>query len=332
MMPYTFQPNNLTARTLRLGYKAELKDSYIALFAQLVKTQMPQFPESLSSYFAGLPVESYNGFFSFIYHKSIELLEESRFDETSRFLQLLTEPKMLNAIGLVHAGSINKEIRELIYEECSNSTYSISIGTLDPEIEAAVYRRLAFGRAVLTHAHPELAQEIDELVQSVTFFVSGRDNKHKAFSVTSNRTQGLILINGDVDPSWIFLLDKWVHEAAHTYLFAINLSEELVLNDEHEGFSSPLRQDKRTMLGVYHATFVIQRLILAFSAIVEKSDMGDDDHQKISKLLANYYSRLEDGISTVRQYGDLTALGRHLIEEGYQYTQEINRPPRSITM
>ncbi|HWW05490.1 aKG-HExxH-type peptide beta-hydroxylase [Collimonas sp.] len=330
-MTYTFLPNNLTARTLRLGYKTELKDSYIEMLTQLVETKMPQFPETLISYFSSLSVESYNSFFSFIYHKSIELLEESRFDETSRFLQFLMEPKILSATGLVQAETISREIRELIYEECSNSKYSISIGTLDREIEAAAYQRLAFGRTVLTHAQPELAQEIDELVQSVTFFVSRRDNKHKAFSVTSNRIQGLILINGDIDPSWIFLLDKWIHEAAHTYLFAINLSEELVLNDEHEGFSSPLRQDKRTMLGVYHATFVIQRLILAFSAIMEKSSMEENDRQKIGKLLTNYYSRLEDGISTVRQHGELSVLGKRLIEEGYRYAQEISRSPRNIT-
>jgi hypothetical protein len=65
---------------------------------------------------------------------------------------------------------------------------------------------------------------IQELVHQIFFVGSDCPEKTCALSLTSAVTQGMVFINGEYYPSWVFLLDKYIHEAAHAYLFLIKKS------------------------------------------------------------------------------------------------------------
>ena len=326
-MDYSFLPNSLLARKLSTNYKSQLKDSYIDLLTQLATAGLDDFAKILIPKYQTLPPDNYNGLFSFYYHKSIELAEQSKFTEIYTILSMLLEPRHANTSGFVRNEDIADVIREPIFTRFYESIdeYEISMLPLDKEKEYEVFLELKRGIALLDIANPDLSSEIKELVNLYMFFDSGERciNKYKARSATSSATQGLILINGESSPDWIYLIDKWVHEAAHTYLFAINLKEEMILNDIDKIYASPLRKDKRHMFGVYHATFVIERLILAFSAIITRCALPPEEYQKIVKLLEYYHIGLEDGYNIIKQYGQLSNIAHNLINEGYNYCQAL---------
>jgi len=209
------------------------------------------------------------------------------------------------------------------------TTYkAIQLSRMEPSAEPAVFELIATGEEKLSLVYPELVDEIDALVHTIILFKSEGDTNERALSLTGNRLQSMILINGKFDPSWIFLLDKLVHEAAHAYLFAINLQEELVLNTEGAIYASPLRKDLRDMNAIYHATFVIQRLILAFSRIAAQGDLSDEDRVAVEALLRYYHTRLDGGYDLVMQQGRLSPLAVRLLSEGQETAKSLRQASR----
>ncbi|ASA57966.1 aKG-HExxH-type peptide beta-hydroxylase [Vibrio gazogenes] len=124
------------------------------------------------------------------------------------------------------------------------------------------------------------------------------------------------MIEENHDNSWIFLLDKYIREGAHSLLFALNLTEELFYNSDEERYSSPLRKDPRPLPGIYHATFVIQRLIYAFKDILKSPHISMSDVETIKKLLSFYLERVNDGYNTVMKYGKLSPIAKDIIQQG----------------
>lgn len=105
---------------------------------------------------------------------------------------------------------------------------------------------------------PSLFLEMKSYVSRIKFFSSDALN-----SVTSPRYFGAIYMRlpfTEEDPE-TFFLDTLVHETSHLHLFAIIDRNILILNDEQDLYSSPLKKDKRPMVGVFHAVFVLARMV-----------------------------------------------------------------------
>lgn len=100
-----------------------------------------------------------------------------------------------------------------------------------------------------------------------------------------------------------------VHETSHLHLHALMAQDPLVLNRD-ERFESPLRRDRRPMLGIYHASFVLARLALMFG----KWHDADPARTGVAQQLNDARTRLARGVATIRQYGQLTARGVELLD------------------
>jgi hypothetical protein len=319
-MQFGFFPNLDTATFLRVAFKRQLKSSYGDLLLQLQKHDDILFPEELTLYFLNLEEGKFNGFHSHVYHRSISLLEASDFRQVATLLKLVAENDYGEKVGFVSQNDLDISLRDSVFHSILSGAdnHRIRALPLTTVEERNASSQLSRGIQKLTETYPEFSSELSRLVDSISFFSSGGDTNERALSVTAHTVQSLILINGKYDPSWIFLLDKYVHEGAHTYLFAINLQEELVLNTEEKLYSSPLRKTARSMSGVYHATFVIQRLILALSSVFAKAVLSDNERIRIKDLLDLYHSRLPEGQLVIKQHAKLSTLAKNLIDEGYE--------------
>lgn len=106
------------------------------------------------------------------------------------------------------------------------------------------------------------------------------------------------------------IIDLIVHECAHQYIYHLTVFDSLC---EGVGlFKSPLRKDPRPIEGIYHATFVLSRLISFYVQAKEKSTLIPEG--VIDNLLKNYYMKFDDGYQIIIKHGILTELGRKLIE------------------
>lgn len=324
-MKYGFLPSSTTSLNLSTRFKQQLRESYVEMLEQLHDYDSTRFSSELASSYSIIEVDKFNGFHCFAYHRVIALAEAGDFDAVEHALRSGIDRKYDDLPKFVRADAVDDSLVSTILDQIILGTThkGIRLLPLQASNEIDVASELSKGIEFLKMAYPELAIEISNLVRSVLFFDSAGETDERALSFTGDKLTSLILINGTIEPSWIFLLDKYIHEAAHTYLYAINLHEALVLNTEGSEYSSPLRKDARDMHGIFHATFVIQRLIVAFTRILQLSSISRFERLQISSLLAYYHERVLDGYQTVVRHGQLSEIASIIINEGDAQVAEL---------
>ena len=113
------------------------------------------------------------------------------------------------------------------------------------------------------------------------------------------------------------MIDMIVHESAHQYLHALSYLDEIVTNAPDERYEAPLRQDKRPLIGIYHAVFVLARITYVFKQILNNPLSLLDDKVIIDKI--NHYTlRYNLGLKTVLEHGRLTPIGADIINSTHK--------------
>ncbi len=321
-MKYHFLPDPETLAAMVDAFKEKLQDSYRKLLTTIYEETGHQQSQIILEKIIALPKKNFSSILTFYYHHTVRAINEGEYI-----------PKLLSDLDLVLAfvkeednkssfvvyETMPDTISHAILETMGNSitNYNILLRGLPKTEEIQAKQRLEQGVKYLWHSCPKMLENIQELVHQIFFVGSDCPQKHCALSLTSAVTQGMVFINGVYNPSWVFLLDKYIHEAAHAYLFLINQEELLVLNDPKELYPSPLRQDTRPMEGVYHALFVLMSLLHAFSRIMEEQELMESDSKEIITLMKMYSAGLERSYTTVMRQGKLTPIARFLLEDGY---------------
>jgi hypothetical protein len=321
-MKYHFLPDPGTLAAMVDAFKRKLQDSYKKLLTTIYEETGHQQSRTILEKIIALPKKDFSSILTFYYHHTVRAINDGEYI-----------PKLLSDLDLVLAFVKEKDNNSscVVYEAMpdtishailktmghSITNYDISLRGLPKTEEIQAKQRLEQGMEYLWNSCPKMLGNIQKLVHQIFFVGSDCPQKHCAFSLTSAVTQGMVFINGEYNPSWVFLLDKYVHEAAHTYLFLINQEELLVLNDPKELYPSPLRQDTRPMEGVYHALFVLMSLLHVFSRIMENQELMQSDSKEIIKLMKMCSAGLGKSYTTVMHQGKLTPIARFLLEDGY---------------
>lgn len=147
--------------------------------------------------------------------------------------------------------------------------------------------------ALIRRYDPELAAEFDAFVYCVRLF-TGRVLRGE----TSPATFGAVWLRvpepeQDQVSYW---LEHLTHEVSHLRLEALFMQEPLVLNAyADQRFRAPIRDDPRPMRGVFHATFVLARIIRLFRRL---SIAGMD--KRLRDMLRLFELQFEIGIETLR--------------------------------
>jgi hypothetical protein len=118
---------------------------------------------------------------------------------------------------------------------------------------------------------PELHQEIDSFVTHIKLFKG-----EVLRGDTSARVLGAMWIRvpEQEDDQVGYWIEHIVHETSHIRLEHLFLMDKIVLNSaEEKVFKAPIRNDLRPMKGIFHATFVLSRMIMAFYLISTKAKM-----------------------------------------------------------
>lgn len=156
---------------------------------------------------------------------------------------------------------------------------------------------------------PELFEEISALTTQIYF---GSSNTLGAGA--SSQLFGAIYING-VFPQEVgveLFIDRIIHEAAHLFVFALSSQDELLF-DQEKMVKSPLREDPRPMIGIYHAMFVLSRVI-HFLEKLRKHPEFNIDPLSLERLINSNRNAFEDSISILQKHSSFTAGGKYLLE------------------
>ncbi|WGW03642.1 aKG-HExxH-type peptide beta-hydroxylase [Tropicibacter oceani] len=161
-------------------------------------------------------------------------------------------------------------------------------------------------------------QELEALV-ALILLAEGDDKTARFGGATAFAAWGAILINPANSATPLALALTLVHESSHLKLFHAYLEDEIVLNDPEARFTSPLRREGRPMNGIYHATYVLARM-LAFLSDLDGSKpalaaLGPGAAEQVRADLDHLRAGFDAGRDVIRAHGVLTAKGQRIMDE-----------------
>ena len=183
-----------------------------------------------------------------------------------------------------------------------------------PHAFSRACRAVTAALAVLDRADPEFRAEIDALVHEVVLAQAQDDAGMSFDGVTAFYAGGALVLNAAAHQTVPGALAGIVHEAAHLLMLASGEGADLVENAPEERYPSPLRQDRRPMNGVLHATVVSARIALALDRVLAAGALDGADRAEAAALRAGSRRAFEAGLEVVRAHGRPTALGRAFLE------------------
>jgi hypothetical protein len=167
---------------------------------------------------------------------------------------------------------------------------------------------------------PQTYAAFAELVDQIVLCDGTNLASKQAFLAGSSFTLwGALFINPSAKRTARSLIETLAHEASHTYLFGLQVSDGLVLNPDEERFPSPLRTDPRPMDGVYHATFVSARMHFAMKELLASGVMPASDVRFIREAAERDVATFKEGLKTVRKFGRLTPAGQDVMAAAEDY-------------
>jgi hypothetical protein len=139
--------------------------------------------------------------------------------------------------------------------------------------------------------------------------------------MTSVRTFGIIYIRlpdgvPSIDEILLYFVDHLTHEVSHLHLHTLMNVDPLLTNPDSERFSAPIRKDLRPLYGIYHATFVLSRIVRTLGRL-----KAVNNSSTVSLAFDEAVGRYRKGYETVAKHGTLTPLGRQLFEATRQVAE-----------
>lgn len=146
----------------------------------------------------------------------------------------------------------------------------------------------------------------EELVAFISNVLIVHSNNVRAGSSFDFLT--LIYLRDDLD--MLMVVEYLIHELAHQYIYSLSTFDSLCTGTGL--FPAPLRKDKRPIEGIYHATFVLARMIHFYRQALAKDI--PEFREILADKLENYVLRYRMGYDVAKENGTFTDLGWALLE------------------
>ncbi len=174
--------------------------------------------------------------------------------------------------------------------------------------------RLAQAMSLLRRATPALAEELDELVETL-ILARGEPGAPLQFDgASAYRLWGVLVLNADFHQTPVQLAEAIAHESGHLILFGLTTEQPLTFNDPAETFASPLRQDARPMDGIVHATFVSARMHWAMTELAASGALDAQESAAAEAAAREDAANFRRGYEIITRHAKLSPVGRAAME------------------
>jgi hypothetical protein len=195
-----------------------------------------------------------------------------------------------------------------------------------PDPAAVAATRDAITRIIdgLAIALPDWDQELRALVRLILLAEAAQARFAGASTFSA---WGAFLISPRAHKDDLALALSLIHESAHLKLFCAYLDDEIVLNDPDETYSSPLRREPRPMNGIYHAAFVLARMV-QFLHDLDRSGqteqvVGPEAARHLQGHLRKSMTDFDAAMDVITRHAQLTARGHAIITETANGVQAV---------
>lgn len=213
------------------------------------------------------------------------------------------------------------DVMEVFMRELSSSGQASNIFV--PEDREAVGRSLEaiqFAMTAINRVAPELYDEISRMITDIVIIDSTKTNAASTFSAF-----GVIVLKFlKPHQTWTTYVEHIVHEAAHHLLFAIFSQYEVFAESTDRRFKSPLRSEPRPLDAIFHATFVLCRVIYILKKMCDSSLYPD--FRRTAEYTyhnpADLIDQFLEGHDTLDKNAVLTKFGELFLESSRQLALE----------
>ncbi|MCP9928327.1 hypothetical protein KBY90_10610 [Cyanobium sp. CH-040] len=175
-------------------------------------------------------------------------------------------------------------------------------------------------RSLIAGVDPALHGLMEQLQSQVVLTMPGERARRAGTSFGGATTfffRGGSLINCAARLEPAQLLERLVHEFAHTELFVIGQDSRLCRNDDDERHQVLIRPDPRPMHGIIHALYVSARCAELFRRLLAAELPGDTPGQGprdgIRAMLERVTALGRSALEAVQKHGQLTETGAGVV-------------------
>jgi hypothetical protein len=309
------KPDARRARALRGVAQERLLLSFRALIESVEGGLEREFPSARSVLRTMDPERRFSSELFVLHEQLLQALSRDDADEAVALIESIasaTESRCYAGDGLELSSRVDEpwtagaiDILKGSASADMSPTY-LSVTPLSDDAFAALERDVTRSLEHIATVDPAMDAELREHVGRIVLFEG-----QNITGATSLKFYGSILLRANYSdlPAVVYYADHLVHEASHLNLYATLLHDPLLLNDPAETYLSPIRQDARPLLGVFHGSYVLGRVLRFHRLAAERSD-GAAFAGRVPIVAQSFVEALE----TVERYGRPTALGKRMIE------------------
>ena len=92
----------------------------------------------------------------------------------------------------------------------------------------------------------------------------------------------------------------------------LNKDDPIMLNSK-DRYESPLRKEKRPLMGIYHAAFILARVSYVLNKALSLKTIPEEEISYCQDLLTYYKKCYDESLNTVKTHAKMTPLGEALI-------------------
>jgi len=233
----------------------------------------------------------------------------SKFDLSQLYCDSLTVDSILS--GSPFSNSWEKvEIKALRQKKTLDSKGQTSI--IRPILDQCILQKhIAYIKnaiEVIKTVDPIFFEEVDEHLTNINLFLG----QGLVGASHTNHMGGIFLRihSSDVEMDPVqYYIEHITHETSHQQLLQLMAHDKIILNDRTRRYPAPIRSDLRPMWGIFHATFVLSRMVRVFRGVIDKNALEVSSNNVYEKMCIMF----ENGFETVLNHGQLTTKGELIL-------------------
>lgn len=298
------------ASTLRTEFNRSLIVSLRYLLDACSEVIPPDFFSKATQRLADLKPElKFSGLLSTLHYDFFSAAEQQNIQKVNQIAARLSEDTYyIDKIDIISFSEVNDYYAPLVGERFADIGRESHFSHLSSEEFEKVKKVLQQAIEMYKKSFPDFYSEFEELVSEILVLkAEGLKNG------TSTDVFGMIYKSSIFNCEKITdALDFIVHEQSHLYLHLLNTDDPIVLNP-HEMHEAPLRVDKRPLMGIFHATFVISRMHYVLKKALSLNVIPEDEREYCEEQVLDYKKRCQSGREVLKKHAQMTPLGEALI-------------------
>ncbi|EPR4038242.1 aKG-HExxH-type peptide beta-hydroxylase [Escherichia coli] len=196
--------------------------------------------------------------------------ESDKHEDAVKYLRYINEIKNKSEITVTPLTSKDELFSKSMIIKIINDDRELGFGYCDDDCLVASESEKIFNAInVIKEFSPEAYSELDKYIKSIYLTKETLDGSRFMRSGTNFYMWGMMFVYINGEHTVPYYIDIIAHECGHTALNIINSFDEIVLNNPNDTFDAPLRDDKRPMIGIFHAFFVLSRICYVLKSISE---------------------------------------------------------------